>query len=183
MEDIDIDEPQRTHGIHTDYKHLHNPFEEDDETFSMEEAYTIITGDALTSLKEAKNSPDWPEWEKAMKTELDLLSEKGPWELVQKPPDVVPISNKWVFIKKQNKEGDVIRYRARLVAKGCAQRPGFNYTETFSPVIRMDTLCVILALVPKKGLQLHQMDVKGAYLNGTLQETTRDDLYATIRRI
>jgi hypothetical protein len=45
-----------------------------------------------------------------MKIELDLLSEKGTWELVQKPPDMVPISNKWVFIKKWNKEGEVIRY-------------------------------------------------------------------------
>jgi hypothetical protein len=66
----------------------------------MEEAYAIIAGDELTSLKEAKCSPDWPEWEKAMKIELDLLSKKGTWELVQKPSDTVPISNKWVFIKK-----------------------------------------------------------------------------------
>jgi hypothetical protein len=57
------------------------------------------------------------------------------------------------------------------MAKGCAQQPGFDYTETLSPVIRMDTLRVILALVPKKGLKLHHMDVKGVYLNGTLQET------------
>ena len=57
------------------------------------------------------------------------------------------------------------------MAKGCAQRPGFDYTETFSPVVRMDTFRAILALIPKKGLKLHQMDVKGAYLNGTLQET------------
>ena len=47
----------------------------------------------------------------------------------------------------------------------------------------MDTLRAILALVPKKGLQLHQMDVKGAYLNGTLQETTRDYLYVTTGRM
>ena len=85
-----------------------------------------------------------------MKTELDLLTEKGTWELVQKPPDVVPISNKWIFIKKQNKEGGVVRYQARLVAKGYAQQPGFDYREVFSLVVRMDTLCAILALVPKK---------------------------------
>ena len=76
----------------------------------MEEVYAIIAGDELTSLKEAKISPDWPEWEKAMKIELDLLLEKGTWELVQKPPNAVPISNKWVFIKKRNKEGEVIKY-------------------------------------------------------------------------
>jgi hypothetical protein len=173
-EDIDIEEPRKTRGIRTDYKHLHNPFtyEEEDNTFlSMEEVYAIIAGDELMSLKDAKNSPDWPEWQKAMKTELDLLTEKGTWELVQKPPDAVPISNKWIFVKKWNKDGEVVRYRARLVAKGYAQRPGFDYRETFSPVVRMDTLRAILALIPEKDLKLHQMDVKGAYLNSTLQET------------
>jgi hypothetical protein len=51
------------------------------------------------------------------------------------------------------------------------QRPRYDYVETFSPVIRMDTLCAILALVPKKKLKVQQMDVKGAYLNGILKET------------
>src|SRR6202789_4023968 len=172
-EDLDIDEPRKTRGIRTDYKHLHDPFtyeEEEDNFLSIEEVYAIIAGDELTSLKDARNSPEWPEWQKAMKAELDLLTEKGTWELVQKPPDAVPISNKWIFFNKWNKEGEVVRYRARLVAKGYAQQPGFDYRETFLPVVRMDTLHAILALVPEKELKLHQMDVKGAYLNGTLQE-------------
>ena len=57
------------------------------------------------------------------------------------------------------------------MAKGCAQRPGHDYTETFSPVVRMDTLCAILAPIPEKQLKLLQRDIKGAYLHGTLQET------------
>ena len=172
--DIDINEPRKTRGIRTDYRHLHDPFpgEEEEETFlTIEEVYAIIAGDELTSLKEAKNSPDWPKWECAMQEQLDLLKEMGTWETVQKPPDAVPITNKWVFIKKRNKEGEVVRHKARLVVKGCAQRPGFDYMETFSPVVRMDTLRAILALVPIKGLKMQQMDVKGTYLNGTLQET------------
>ena len=60
----------------------------------MEEVYTIIAGDELMSLKDAKNSPDWPEWEIAIKAELDLLKEKGTWELVDKPPDAIQITNK-----------------------------------------------------------------------------------------
>ena len=124
----------------------------------------------VMNLKEAKNSPDWPEWERAMQEQLDLLTEMGTWETVPKPPDAVPITNKWVFVKKWNKEGEVVRHKARLVVKGCAQHPGFDYMETFSPVVRMDTLRAILALVPIKGLKMQQMDMKGAYLNGTLQE-------------
>jgi len=64
----------------------------------------------------------------------------GTWKLVEKPPDVIPITNKWVFTKKQDKMGQIIKYKARLVAKGCAQRPGHDYVETHSPVIRLEIL-------------------------------------------
>ena len=106
-----------------------------------------------------------------MQEQLDLLKEMGTWETVQKPPNAVPIGNKWVFVKKQNKAGEVVRHKARLVVKGCAQHPGHDYMETFLPVVRMDTLHAILALIAEKGLKMQQMDIKGAYLNGTLQET------------
>jgi hypothetical protein len=94
----------------------------------------------------------------------------GTWILVDKPEDAIPISNKWVFLKKLNKNGEIIKYKARLVAKGCSQRPGFDYLETFSPVVWMETIRAILALVPIKGLKVQQMDIKGAYLNGILKE-------------
>ena len=63
------------------------------------------------------------------------------------------------------------QYKARLVVKGCGQRLGHDYVETFSPVVRLDTLRAILSLVPKYKLKVQQMDIKGAYLNGILQET------------
>ena len=56
------------------------------------------------------------------------------------------------------------------MAKGCAQRPGYDYVETFSPVVRMETIRAILALIPIEKLKIQQMDIKGAYLNGILQE-------------
>jgi Integrase core domain len=70
-DDVNINAPQKTRGIRTDYQHLHDPFpeEEEEETFlSMEEAFAIIAGDKLTSLKEAKDSPEWPEWEEPCKS-------------------------------------------------------------------------------------------------------------------
>ena len=173
-DDIDINAPWNTCGICIDYKNLHNPYpeeENEDNFLTMEEVYAMIAGDELTSLKDTKNSPDWLEWEVSIQAELDLLKKKGTWKLVEKPPDAIPIANKWVFIKKHDKEGKVVRYRARLVAKECMQCPGYDYMETFSPVVRMDTLCAILALVAKQDLKLQQMDIKGAYLNGTLHET------------
>ena len=70
------------------YKQLDDPFseeEEDEETFLLtDEAYAIIAGDELTSLQEAKVSPDWPEWDKAMSEQPDLLKEMGTWKLVPK---------------------------------------------------------------------------------------------------
>jgi hypothetical protein len=98
------------------------------------------------------------------------LTQKGTWELINKPATAIPIANKWVFIKKYNKDGNLTKYKARLVVKGCAQRPGYDYTETFSPVVRMETIRAILALAVRKSLNIQQMDVKGAYLNGILKE-------------
>src|SRR6266850_2536734 len=94
----------------------------------------------------------------------------GTWKLVEKPPNVIPIANKWVFAKKRDKMGQIIKYKARLVAKGCAQRPGHDYVETHSPVVRLETLRAILSILPKEKLIVQQMNVKGAYLNGTLKE-------------
>jgi len=129
-EEEEPQEKQRTRGIRIDYQYLHNPFpDEEDEineiTYSSnEELYAIIASDEITSLMDAKKSPDWPEWEKVIQNELTQLQQMGTWRLVEKPPDAIPIANKWTFIKKRNKAGEVIKYKARLVAKGCAQRPG-----------------------------------------------------------
>ena len=103
-------------------------------------------------------------------SELDQLTQMGTWRLVEKPPDAIPITNKWTFIRKMNKAGEIIRFKAWLVAKGCAQRPGYDYSETFSPIVRMDTIRTIIALVPSMGLKIHQLGIKGAYLNGILKE-------------
>jgi hypothetical protein len=168
--------PRKTCGICTDYKHLNNPFlveEEDDEiTFlASNETYAVIARDELNTLREAKNFPDWPEWQTAMYEELDLLKEKGTWELVQKPPNTVPLDNKGTYVKKHNKQGEINQYKAQLVVKGCGQCLGYDYVKTFSPVVRLDTLRAILLLVPKYKLKVQQIDIEGAYLNGILQET------------
>ena len=96
---------------------------------------------------------------------MDVPKEKGTWELVQKPSDM-PITNKWTFIWKQNKAGKIIYYCARLVTRGFAEWFRLDYTETFPTVIRMDSLHVILALVPMKKLKVQQ-----TYFDGILQET------------
>jgi reverse transcriptase-like protein len=175
-------EPRKTRGIRTDYRYLSDPFPDEEEAFQAAEVtgeeperirthtYALEIGDEYHSLREAKASLDWPEWEQAIKNELDQLDRMGTWRLVTPPTDAIPIANKWVFTKKRNKDGQLTKYKARLVAKGCAQRPGHDYVETHSPVVRLETIRVPLAIAQEKKLILQQMDVKGAYLNGTLKE-------------
>ena len=94
----------------------------------------------------------------------------GTWKLIDKQVGVVPIANKWVFTKKQNKEGVLTKYKARLVAKGCAQCLGHDYLKTHSPIVQLETIRAILAIAPMQKLHIQQMDIKGAYLNSTLKE-------------
>ena len=122
------------------------------------------------SLKEAKATAEWPQWEKAIETELDQLQTMGTWDLVDLPEGRQAIGNKWVFLKKYSKTGELEKYKARLVAKGYAQIPGMDFSQTFSPVVRMETIRTILSLAVNMDWELTQMDVKGAYLNGQLEE-------------
>ena len=105
-----------------------------------------------------------------MKAELDQLHKMGTWELVDPPEGRTPIPNKWVLMKKYDKEGNLLKYKARLVAKGYSQQPGMDYMDTFSPVVHLKTIQTLLALAVAKDWEIQQMDVKGAYLNGTIKE-------------
>jgi hypothetical protein len=72
-------------------------------------------GDDQPTLEQVWQSFEWPEWEHTIQAELAQLWQKGTWKLVEKPADAVPISNKWVLTKKRNKEGNIVKYKARLV--------------------------------------------------------------------
>lgn len=122
------------------------------------------------SVKEAKESDNWKEWESAIEKEIQALYKNNTWDLVQKRPNVNILKNKWVFKIKLNGNGTVDRYRARLVVKGCQQRAGFDYNETFSPVVRFDSIRIILKLSTIEGMFTRQFDVKTAFLHGTLDE-------------
>jgi hypothetical protein len=75
-----------------------------------------------------------------------------------------------VFKVNRDEHGNIVRYKARLVVKGYAQREGNDYTEVFAPVARMETMRLMLALAVAEGWEMHHMDVKTAFLNGDLQE-------------
>ncbi|KAE8715738.1 hypothetical protein F3Y22_tig00110160pilonHSYRG00308 [Hibiscus syriacus] len=81
-----------------------------------------------------------------------------------------PIGSKWVFKIKRNGDDQVERYRARLVVKGYAQKEGIDFDEIFSPVVRLTTVRVVLAMCATLNLHLEQLDVKKAFLYGNLEE-------------
>jgi hypothetical protein len=150
----DDDERRQTRGKRVDYKHLDDPYS-DDETMSAEELTNLLEGDEdQPTFEQAKRSLEWPEWEKAIQAELAQLRAKGTWKMVEKPKNAIPISNKWVLTKKRDKEGRIVKYKARLVARSFTQRPGRDYNETFSPVVRFETIRALLAMVPGKKLKV-----------------------------
>ena len=80
------------------------------------------------------------------------------------------MGSKWVFKQKTDAEGSVVRHKARLVAQGYSQKFGLDYDETFCPVVRFESIRTVIALAAQHELQLQQMDVMTAFLNGKLQE-------------
>jgi hypothetical protein len=134
----------------------------------------ILEGDP-TSFKEAMKSEHSHEWLNAMKSEMESMSINKVWDLVEIPKGAKTVGCKWVYKTKRDSKGNIERFKARLVAKGYTQKEGIDYKETFSPVSSKDSLRIIMALVAHYDLDLHQMDVKTAFLNGDLYE----DVYMT----
>ena len=121
------------------------------------------------NLAEAKCRPDWPLWEQAISKELTTLHKAGTWKLEAPPPGANIISSKWVFKAKKDASGKVVQYKAQLVTQGFSQVEGVDYFNTYAPVAKLASSRVVIALANWMGWELHQVDVKGAYLNGELQ--------------
>ena len=110
------------------------------------------------------------EWEAAIDLEYRALVHRGTWDLVPCPTDANIVTCKWVFTLKYHPDGIVAHHKARLVARGFTQAHGIDYTETFSPVVRMNSIRVLFSLVVNLNWSLHQLDVSNAFLYGDLTE-------------
>jgi hypothetical protein len=80
------------------------------------------------------------------------------------------ISNKWVFKVKAKLDVSVDRFKERLVAQGFSQRAWVEYSETFSPVVKLSTIRTVLAIAAKRNMHMHSADIETAFLNGDLQD-------------
>jgi transposase InsO family protein len=126
--------------------------------------------DDPTTYEEAVSRPDAHLWIKAMKAEVDSLCIAGTYDVTELPKGFDAIGGKWVYRTKRGPDGEIVKYKARWVAQGFRQKYGIDYHETFAPVARFDSIRALLSLVAHHDWELHQMDVKSAYLNGDLEE-------------
>ncbi|KAM1873109.1 hypothetical protein ACFX13_006993 [Malus domestica] len=132
--------------------------------------YTFLIEGDPTTYKEAMISVDAPFWKEAINSEVESILQNNTWELTDLPPGTTPIGCKWVFRKKLKPDGSIDKYKARLVAKGFTQKKGIDYFDTYSPVSRIATIRILIALASIHNLVVHQMDVKTTFLNGHLDE-------------
>ena len=105
-----------------------------------------------------------------MQEEICMIEKNCTWELVDRPPSKNVIGVKWIFRTKLNADSTINKYKARLVVKGYAQIYGVDYSDTFAPVARMDTIRFLFAVAAHRNWKVFQLDVKSAFLNGILQE-------------
>ena len=105
-----------------------------------------------------------------MEEELNMIDKNNTWNLVDPPKGKDIIGLKWVYKTKYNEDGSIQKHKARLVAKGYSQQPGVDFNETFAPVARIETIRRVLAIFAQLELNVYQMDVKSAFLNGELKE-------------
>uniref|UniRef100_A0A2N9FBM1 Integrase catalytic domain-containing protein n=1 Tax=Fagus sylvatica TaxID=28930 RepID=A0A2N9FBM1_FAGSY len=142
------------------FDHLSSSFK----AFSLSVSSIVVP----KSYREALSHPGW---RKAMEEEMHALDLNHTWDLVHKPAGTSIVGCRWVFTVKQNPNGTVDRLKARLVAKGFTQTYGLDYTETFSPVAKLNSIRIIISLAANLDWPLHQLDVKNAFLHGDLNET------------
>jgi hypothetical protein len=109
------------------------------------------------------------DWVLAMQEELNNFTRNEVWHLVLRPNQNV-VGTKWVFCNKQDEHGVVIRNKTRLVANGYSQVEVLDFGETYAPIVRLESIRILLAYATDHGFKLYQMDVKSAFLNGPIKE-------------
>lgn len=122
------------------------------------------------SYTEAMKAPDAEKWRQAIQQEYDSLIENQTWTVVDLPQGRKALTAKWVLKKKIGPAGEVLKYKARLVARGFQQVEGYDYTETYSGVVKAAAYRLLFALLALHGWTCEQMDVVTAFLNGDIYE-------------
>ena len=119
---------------------------------------------------DAINSPMKDKWINAINSELNSLKENNTWSEIRLPPEKHKIQTRWLFKIKKDINNNPVRYKARLVAKGYEQEQGIDYNETFAPVVKIQSLRLLITIAVNEGLEIHHIDISTAFLYGELTE-------------
>jgi hypothetical protein len=136
----------------------------DEDTFAQ---FALFAGSDPIKFEDAVKED---KWRRAMDTEIHAINKNNTWELVDLPRGQKTIGVKWVYKTKLNENGEIDKHKARLVVKGYKQQHGIDYDEVFAPVVRHDTIRLVISLAAQHTWPIFQMDVKSAFLNGDLEE-------------
>ena len=132
-----------------------------------EEANIAVTDDPK-SFRDAMKGSNSQKWKPAIEAEMNSLRKNNTWELVDLPHGKSAIGSKWVFKTKLNADGTINKHKARLVAQGFKQKQGIDYDEVFAPVVKYTSIRTLLSIANDFDMEVHQMDVNSAYLNGDI---------------
>ena len=135
--------------------------------------FFCVSDDDPWDIADAMNHPDWPEWQASMGKELASLKAHDVYTLI--PHDQVPLGkhvvpSKFVLQYKLDEHGKVCHHKSCVVTKGFAQCPGIDYNKTYAPVAHMELMRAVLHIGATLNWDIHQMDIKTAFLHGDLVE-------------
>jgi hypothetical protein len=122
------------------------------------------------SVRQAKEEANWKAWLDSMKQELHSLETNKTWTLVPRPGNRKVLGGKWVYKLKRGPNGEILRHKARWVVRGFEQEYGIDYNETFASVVKPMSYKALFAVAAALDLEIHQMDVKTAFLYGLVEE-------------
>ena len=122
-----------------------------------------LDNDPLT-LEDAKASPDWPKWQIALQAEYQSLRKHSVFGPLVTNLTTRPVGHKLIFVKKRNAQGEIVRYKVRLVAQGFIQRPGIDFQFIYSPVMDSGTFRYLLGMAVQYSLDTQLLDVVTTYL-------------------
>ena len=131
---------------------------------------TYLLENEPQSFNEAMFTPEAPMWKEVVNSEIESIMQNHTRVLVDLPPGSKPLGCKWIFKRKMKTDRSIDKYKARLVAKGYKQKEGLDYFETYSPVTRITSIRMLIVIATLHNLEIHQMDVKTAFLNRDLNE-------------
>jgi hypothetical protein len=149
---------QRDHPVNSIPGNIHKGVTTRSRVAHFCEHYSFVSSIEPYRVEDALRDSDWV---LAMQEELNNFMRNEVWNLVPRPNQNV-VGTKWVFGNKQDEHGVVIRNKARLVAKGYSQVKGLDFSETYAPISRLESIRILLAYATYHGFKLYQMDMKSA---------------------